>query len=370
MPNYTHHSEKLTAYIQREIKTAGGQIDFARFMELALYTPDLGYYMTHSPKWGRGGDFVTAPEISPLFAQCIARQCQPILEGLHGGDMLELGAGSGVFAKDVLLELEKLGTLPRHYFILEMSPALRDRQGQRFQKECPHLLSRISWIDSLPQAPMKGIIFANEVFDAMPIHRFTWHQGEVKECYVAFENKKFVWREDSPSAELEKRVRAISEEYPFPDFYRSEVSLTQSTWMMNMANALDQGVILLVDYGYGRREYYHPDRRDGTLMCFYQHQAHHDPLIWVGLQDITAHVDFTTLAESADQAGLQVTGFTSQAAFLLACGLLDIAQAGDQAIKTLILPSQMGELVKAMALTKQVDEALVGFKLQDRRRDL
>ncbi len=369
----------LIEHLQKDIHTAGGTISFARFMDQALYAKGLGYYTTGTPKFGRSGDFVTAPEISPLFAECFAKQFQPILETLPQKDILEFGAGSGIFAKDVLLELERLSTLPDHYYILEVSAELRDRQLKRFQTECPHFLSRITWLDRLPKQ-FTGIIFANEVLDAMPVHRFEWKDGKIYECCVAFQNDQFVWQNESPSLEVQKRVESILEECSLPDGYRSEVNIVQAGWIQSIADFLQEGVVFLVDYGYGRREYYHPERSDGTLMCFYQHHKQDDPFIHVGLQDITAHVDFTLIAEKASEAGLEVEGFTTQSAFLLGMGLLDIAARDNQneiekykrnqAIKILTLPSEMGEIVKVMALSKNKEIALSGFQLQDRRRDL
>lgn len=368
------HSEKLTDRIREEIKMNGGQIDFARFMELALYAPDLGYYSSGTHKFGKQGDFVTAPEISPLFARCIAKQFQQIFMTLPEKNILEFGAGSGIFAKDLLLQLKKGDQLPDHYYILEVSAELRDRQIQRFNKECPELLSRITWLDSLPKTPFVGIIFANEVLDAMPAHRFEWSQQSLKECGVAFEKDKFIWQHMPPSVALTHQLETIMQECQLPDLYRSEIHFFQSAWIQSLADILQQGAIVLIDYGYGRREYYHPERIDGTLMCFYQHHYHNNPFIHVGRQDITSHVDFTSIAESAEEAGLSLAGFTTQAAFLLALGLLDHSShqnyQNNQAIKTLTLPGQMGEIVKVMALTKQITHPLLGFDLQDRRRDL
>jgi SAM-dependent MidA family methyltransferase len=377
------HSEKLTAHIREIIENAGGQIDFARFMELALYAPGLGYYVTDTHKFGREGDFVTAPEISPLFAQCMAKQFQQVFSSLDQKNILEFGAGSGIFARDVLRELEKLNALPDQYYILEVSGELRERQLQRLKKDCPEWLSRISWLDSLPKK-FNGIIFANEVLDAMPVHRFIWNKNTVQECGVACENNQFVWRNMPASFEIKKRVQTIFDECfdegSLPDFYQSEINFVQSAWIKSLADILEQGMILLVDYGYGRREYYHPERTSGTLTCFYQHHRHTDPLFFPGLQDITAHVDFTMIAESADEAGLVVAGFTTQAAFLLATGLLDYAEKNNldevgkyrqsQAIKTLTLPSEMGEVVKVMALSRSQYMELIGFNLSDRRNDL
>lgn len=366
------HNEKLITCIRQEIDASGGLIDFARFMQMALYTPGLGYYSTGTHKLGRYGDFVTAPEISPLFATCLAKQFQQIFMSLDKKNILEFGAGSGIFAKDVLFELKKMKQLPEHYYILEISADLRDRQLQLFKTACPEFLPRITWLDALPKN-FDGIIFANEMLDAMPVHRFEWNQDELQECCVAFENNHFVWKNIPASAELKKQFETIHEECHLPDFYRSEINLLQPAWIQTVADILQTGVILLIDYGYGRREYYHPQRQDGTLKCFYQHHHHDNPFMHIGLQDITAHVDFTTIAESADCAGLAVAGFTSQAAFLFALGLLETPNnnyLNNQSIKTLTLPSQMGEIVKVIALTKNVEIPFLGFTLQDRRRDL
>lgn len=371
-------NEKLIGMIQDAIHAAGGAISFAHFMQLALYAPGLGYYSAGAQKFGRQGDFVTAPEISPLFAQCFAQQFQVILQSLQGGSILEFGAGSGAFARDVLFALDALQALPEHYFILEVSAELRDRQLQHFKAECPQFLSKIQWINTLPTQPFKGIIFANEVLDAMPVHRFKLNQGVPTELCVSVENEQFVWRDQSLSAELRERIHCIQEICDLPDGYVSEMSIMQSAWIHSVSDILQEGVIFLVDYGYGRREYYHPERQDGTLMCFHQHHQHTDPFQFIGSQDVTAHVDFTLLAESADAAGLQVAGFTSQAAFLLACGLLERVKAADavtnyknnQAVKTLTFPGQMGEVMKVMALTRRFSTPLLGFTLQDRRRDL
>lgn len=376
------NNEQLKQLICQEIARSGGTISFAKFMELALYAPNLGYYNTATRKFGRGGDFITAAEISPLFAACVAKQCQQILSALSGGDILEIGAGSGVFAKNILIELKKRDALPQHYFIFEISPALRTQQFELLQQECPEFLSRVHWLDKLPDNGITGIIFANEVLDALPVHCFQITETEVEERGVAWENDRFVWRPQKKIAPaLMTRIEAILQENPLPYDYASEINLEIPHWITRVAQSLHQGAVLLFDYGYGRREYYHPDRRQGTLMCFSQKHNHSDPLIQVGLQDITAHVDFTAVAESALDAGLRVAGYTTQAAFLLACGLLDLAAESPdtsatatyqqaQVIKTLTLPSQMGEIVKVICLTKQLELSLLGFALHDRRKDL
>lgn len=364
----TTTSEALSKLIQLEM--AGKTISFARFMELALYTPLLGYYSTHRPKIGKHGDFITAPEISPLFAQCVAKQCLQILESLGHGDILELGAGTGQFAKDILLALEQLDSLPTHYYILEISAALRDEQQALLQQSCPHLLSRVRWLTDLPENGIQGIIFANEVLDALPVHRFHIADNQIKECCVVSENNRFTWQIAEPTTSL--LTESINPLLPLPDGYESEINLMLPGFIKQLANALNKGTILLIDYGYGRDEYYHPDRSQGTFMCFYQHQQHTNPFLHVGEQDITAHVDFTEVATEALDNSLTLAGYTTQASFLLACGLLEFSDANQhtKAIKLLTLPSEMGEIIKVMGLNKALDLPLLGFALQDRRRNL
>lgn len=369
------HSEKLTHYIFQQIKNAGGNIRFSDFMNYSLYAPGLGYYTAGAHKLGKLGDFMTAPEISPLFAQSIAKQFYQVLTQLSSGNILELGAGSGAFAKDLLLELEKQNCLPEHYFILEISADLRDRQQHYLKKNCPHLLKKIQWIDTLPQE-FKGIIFANEVIDAMPVHLFEMTTTGIQERSVITEIDHFAWKLTPSCTELENFLKNLH----FPVGYQSEVNLTVKPWIQSLAECLHQGLILLIDYGYGRQEYYHPDRMQGTLSCFYRHYRHDNPFLYPGLQDITAHVDFTSVVESGVTNGLNFAGYTTQTYFLFACGLLEIAAAQkldaielyqqSQAIKKLTLPSEMGELIKVIGLTKNLDFSLIGFSLQDRSRDL
>ncbi len=376
------HSAKLADIIRQEIHLSGGFITFARFTELALYFPGLGYYSAGQHKWGKEGDFVTAPEISPLFSQCVATQCKQILNELDKGDILEIGAGSGVFAKDILLELESLNSLPQHYFILEISAELRERQKQLLAHHCPHLLDRISWLDSLPKTAINGIIIANEVLDAMPVHCFRIENSEIKERCVTWDHDHFTWMLTPPTtSRLTQHIEFLLQEYTLPEGYESEINLILPAWINSITSTLNKGVILLFDYGYGRAEYYHPERKMGTLMCYYQHLRHDNPFKLIGLQDITAHVDFTTVAETACAAGYTLAGYSIQAAFLLNCQLLERAQKKGkiallneihqlQAIKKLTLPSEMGELIKVMALSKNYAKSLHGFPLPDRRRDL
>lgn len=369
------HLKELKTLIRKEIEVKGS-ISFARFMELALYAPGLGYYSAGWHKLGSQGDFVTAPEISPLFAKCIARQALQILSAFQEKTILELGAGTGRFAKDLLLELEKLNALPDHYFILEVSADLRQRQKELLTAECPHLLGRIQWLESLVPDSIEGIIFANEVMDAFPVHCFRIEDEGVFERCVTWQQDNFTWINVPASAQLAESIAPLQ----LPEGYESEINFMISPWIASCASALKKGVILLFDYGYGRAEYYHSDRSMGTLMCYRAQTRHDDPFLWVGAQDMTAHVDFTTVAEAAIDANLQLAGYTTQAAFLFSCGLIQVSEETPltieeqfhqgQMIKKLILPSEMGEAIKVMALTKTYDQPLKGFALQDRRGDL
>lgn len=368
----THH-DKLTQRLRAEITAAGGEIPFDRFMELALYAPGLGYYTAGKHKFGEHGDFITAPELGSLFARCLARPCQALLKELGGGDILEAGAGSGALAADMLLELESLGQLPEHYFILELSADLRARQTDTLQRKTPHLFERVHWFDELPR-DFHGMVLANELLDAMPVSRFKVMENGVNELCVGWEKDGFAWREKPANASLRARIEPLG----LATGYISEINLRAEAWVRSIADILKQGALLLIDYGFPRAEFYHPQRAQGTLMCHYRHQAHDDPLRLVGLQDITAHVDFSAIAEAGTAAGLTLAGYTSQAAFLLGCGLEQIMGVSDpndvrahltltQQIKKLTLPHEMGELFKVIALTRGVREPLPGFTLQDRR---
>lgn len=404
------HSDRLVTLIRDEIKAQGGRISFARYMALALYAPGLGYYSAGAHKLGQAGDFVTAPELSPLFSRCVARQCQQVLahnlSGLSRGDILEVGAGSGVMATDVLAELEVLDCLPEHYFILEVSADLRQRQQETIALRVPHLAARVSWLDTLPAVGFQGVVLANELLDAMPVHMFeiearrdthvTGDATEISERYVTWvpcppgsdasctaDEGRFIWCHGPLSdARLMQRITRLQDEYGgFAPGYVSEINLAAEDWLRSIAALLVRGMVLLIDYGFPRHEYYHAQRGGGTLMCHYRHRAHPDPLILPGLQDITAHVDFTALADAASEVGLSVAGFTTQAYFLLSSGLGEMVAAHDpadvrqhlmmtQQVKKLTLPSEMGELFKVMALTRDVDVPLLGFGFQDQRRRL
>ena len=367
-------SENLTELIRVQIDQTDGAISFARFMELALYAPQLGYYSAGQNKFGIAGDFVTAPELGPVFAQCLARQCAQILAPLSGGDILETGAGSGALAADLLLELERLGQLPRHYLILEISNSLRARQERMLAEKVPHLLERVRWLDRLPSAGWRGIVLGNELLDAMPVERFRIRHDTIQSLMVGWGKNHFVWREQPAGTAVSERAASLKLEQG----YVSEIGFAAEGWVRSVADILQQGVILLIDYGFPRHEFYHPERRAGTLMCHYRHHAHSDPLIRVGLQDITAHIDFSAIATAGAESGLDVLGYNSQALFLLGCGLDEIAADIDQndtraylhfanAIKKLTLPHEMGELFKVIALGRGIDTPLSGFRLQNRR---
>ncbi len=372
------HSEALTDLIRRDIHDAGGHVDFARFMQLALYAPGLGYYSAGLTKFGASGDFITAPELGALFARCLARQCRPLMQELGNADVLEVGAGSGALAADLLMELECLEQLPRTYYILELSADLRQRQAQRLAQQVPHLAARVQWLDTLPTPGFRGIVVANEVLDAMPVQRFCIKDGVAQRLDVAWDNGEFVWRSAPSETTLNRVLSARLDLGAVPDGYISEVNLQAEAWLRSMATVLEHGVILLVDYGYGRAEYYHPQRSAGTLLCHYRHRAHDNPLVLAGLQDITSHVEFTAMAEAATDAGLALLGYTSQAAFLAANGIAQLADTPQhpdprrqialmQEIKKLTLPQEMGELFKVMALGRGMATPMVGLTLQDWR---
>ncbi|MFO1352515.1 MAG: SAM-dependent methyltransferase [Gammaproteobacteria bacterium] len=372
-PAAAAHSARLAAVIRAEIAQCGGALPFARFMELALYAPGLGYYSAGARKFGATGDFVTAPEITPLFARCLARQCQEILAHT-GATLFELGAGSGIMAADLLRELETLDSLPERYLILELSADLRARQRATIVARVPHLAARVQWLERLPDEGIRGVIIANEVLDALPVQRFRITARGPRLLTVGWNGMDFDWRESEPDRLLTAAISDLQNTLAqaLPQGYESEFCDRLPAWIGALAAALAQGVLLFIDYGYGRDEYYHPERRQGTLICHYRHRAHADPLILVGLQDISASVDFSAVAAAAVGAGLALAGFTSQADFLLSCGLLELlaetslsatraylAQA--QTVKRLILPGEMGERFKAIALTRGLPMPLRGF---------
>lgn len=374
-PDEAAHSARLARLIRDDIAQSGGAIDFARYMDLALYTPGLGYYAGGAHKFGRGGDFVTAPELGSVFGRCLARQCAPILAALGGADILEAGAGSGALAAELLPTLAALGQPPRRYLILELSTELRDRQQRLIAERAPQLLSHVEWLDRPPDR-FRGVVVANELLDAMPAQRFRIGDRGPMLLTVAADADGFVWRETAADPVLAALINERLGELAGATGYTSEINLRAEGWVGSLAERLDAGVMLLVDYGFPRAEFYHPQRAQGSLMCHYRQHAHADPLILAGLQDITTHIDFTAIAEAGHQAGLKVLGYTSQAAFLLGNGIAELGAPADDAaaqyalaqqIKRLTLPQEMGETFKVLALGRGVDLPLSGFALQDRR---
>jgi len=375
------HSDRLFAVIQQHIVDAGGKIPFADYMQLCLYTPGLGYYSAGNQKFGQYGDFTTAPEISPLFSQTLARHIQDVRQQLTEFNLLEFGAGSGKMAGDILLQLEKDGALPDHYYIIEASADLQYRQRQYLEQHLPNLFEKVIWLDQLPEQ-FVGVIVANEVCDAMPIHRLHFDQATWHECYVTIDDGVLQWADGPISNEaLKQRSDLISRDDSQVDYF-AEVNLAAEGWVASLADCLQQGAIFIIDYGHDRGSYYHPQRSQGTLMCYYQHQGHDNPLIFPGLQDITSHVEFTALAEMAQSCGLDVEGFQTQADFLLAGGITELLADPSSngvtldtfqqttAIKRLTLPSEMGESFKVLTLTKDLPELLPRLRLADRRYSL
>lgn len=378
------HSAQLESLIRREI-AQNGSISFWHYMELALYAPGLGYYSAGKTKFGASGDFVTAPEIGDLFARCMARSVSNVLRASADAGFMEIGGGSGRFAATALAEWEALGTLPRQYWILDRSAELRARQRETLQQRVPHLLHRVEWLDTPPEKSWRGVLFANEVLDALPAHRFVWRDGEVRELHVAInaDNRLcLVEREADTMLIAATRHVASDLDAPFADGYRSEILPQMPYWIDAVCGMLEAGLAIFVDYGYPRHEFYHPDRIDGTLTCHYRHRAHDDALLWPGLQDITTWVDFTAVAEAATHARWPLAGFTSQAQFLFACGLLDLLQVEQlkldeagryalaQEVKRLTLPGEMGERFKVMCFARGIDGVPPAFTAYDQSRRL
>ena len=379
-------SAQLAALIHDEINSAGGWIDFSRFMHMALYTPQLGYYSGGSQKIADlkkgGGDFVTAPEISPLFAQTLARQVAHVLQATHG-DVLELGAGTGRLASDLLLSLNQAKALPQHYYILEVSNHLRQIQQETLQNSLPiELMQKVQWLESLPET-FVGVVLGNEVLDAIPVHLVVNTTQGLHERGVTNQQDGFAWQDKAIANPklLDYASQHYANQHSLPPDYLTELCPAANGLIASLAGMLSHGAILMIDYGFSAAEYYHPQRNQGTLMCHYQHFAHSDPLIYVGLQDITAHVNFTAIAETALDNALQVAGFTTQAQFLVNCGiteLLNLVSPDDfvaylpavAAVQKLVSPAEMGDFFKVIILTKNIDFPLVGFMQGDKRHTL
>lgn len=386
-PEQKEHSQQLRAAIVQAIQSAGGQIAFDQFMAMALYQPGLGYYAAGSQKFGAAGDFITAPEVSPLFAQSLARQLKQVMAELKEPLLIEFGAGSGVLAADLLLELEVLESLPVAYWIVEVSAELQQRQQNTIKQKCAHLFDKVVWLQQLPDDAVEAVVLANEVLDAMPLIAFEKQKGRLFERKVAETNGQFNWLLSDPAEKLQAAVAEIeaSTEQSLPENYRSEYNPSIQPWLKSIDALISKGLVLLIDYGYDARQYYSNERLMGTMMCYYQHRAHDDVFFYPGLQDLTAFVDFTAVAEAAVNAGFDVMGYTTQAQFLFGCGLPEIfenkmSQLSEdnirqqlhlaQQVKTLTLPGEMGERFKVMALGKDIEPGLRGFTLADFRSRL
>ena len=370
-PEASAHSERVVARIRAEIAAAGGWIGFDRYMELALYAPGLGYYAAGARKFGSGGaggDFVTAPEISPLFAQALAALAAQVL-GHAAPHIVEFGAGTGALARDLLAALDARGTTVGSYGIVELSADLRERQRSLLTD------TRVHWLASPPR-DFRGLIVANEVLDVMPVRLFVRGHGTLYERGVALRDGALAFETRPADATLAEAVAEIEAEVgALPAGYGAEVGLVARGWMRSAGQWLAHGALLALDYGFPRREYYHPQRIMGTLMCHYRHHAHADPLWLPGLNDITAHVDFTAMAQAAHDGGLDVLGYTTQAHVLLNCGLLELLReqrtpAAANAAHRLISEAEMGELVKVLAVGRGIDAPLLGFTRGDRAHTL
>jgi SAM-dependent MidA family methyltransferase len=361
-------SRRLQELIAAEIAAQGGVIPFWRYMELALYAPGLGYYAA-GHAFGADGDFVTAPLLGDLFGRCLARQCAGLLEETGQGTIVEFGAGTGDLAAVMIERLSGADRPLRRYEIVELSAGLRERQRETLARCVPDFLPRVQWLDAPPRA-ICGVIVANEVLDAMPVSRFRVTAQGPREIGVTHEAGGF--REVLLDLTLPEPLPEL------PVGYVSEINLQARAWMQDIAGRLSRGALLVADYGFPRREFYHPQRDAGTLMCHHRHRAHADPYENVGLQDITAHLDFSALAAQAASAGLTVLGYTTQAAFLLALGILDEAVPGHERararwsaqVQTLTSPSEMGELFKVLAVGRGVSRPLRGFSLLDQTHRL
>ena len=374
-PDAREHSDRVAGHIREHIAASGGWISFARYMELALYAPGLGYYSAGARKLGKAGDFVTAPEISPLYGQTLARQVKQVLDAGFD-EVLEVGAGSGALAATLLEELERSGKVPSSYLILELSADLRERSRDTLAAHVPHLLERVAWLNRLPPS-FAGVVLGNEVLDAMPAQVVRIQGGKIEEGGVGIRNDRLDWSWRIASGELLDAARSLK----LPDGFRTEIQLAARGFVRSLAGVLEKGVALFVDYGFPKKEYYHPQRKDGTLMCHYRHHAHADPFFLPGLQDITSHVDFSAMGEAARKGGLELAGYTSQAQFLVNCGITEVmsrtpAEDGARFLplanqaNRLMSPAEMGELFKVIALGKGFSAPLVGFADGDKRHTL
>jgi SAM-dependent MidA family methyltransferase len=376
------HCARMNDFLAVQIAAADGWLSFERYMELALYAPGLGYYSAGAQKFGADGDFTTAPEVSGLFGGCVARQCAEVLGALGGGSILEIGAGSGRLAIDVLSRLETLGRLPAHYWILDISADLRERQRRHLARHLPHLQERVQWLDQPPGETFDGVILANEVLDALPVARFRWYPDRVEELGVVIDAGRLAGGARPASPLVTQAVRRLADSGGnWDEGYVSEYCPRLAAWTNSVTRCLRNGAAFWFDYGLPRSQYYLAERHEGTLLCHFRHRATSDPFLFPGLQDITAWVDYTLLAEASRATGFAVAGFTTQSYFLAGLGLDQemqnlaigdanrFARLANQA-RRLMLPGEMGERFKAMAWLRGLDLPLSGFALQDLRHTL
>jgi SAM-dependent MidA family methyltransferase len=376
------HAGRVRAGLMAQIAVGGGFMSFEKFMEFVLYAPGLGYYSGGAQKLGRDGDFTTAPEVSALFGACVAVQCAEVLDAIGAPILMEIGAGTGRLALDVLARLESLGRLPAGYWILDSSADLRDRQRSLFEQRAPHLLNRVRWLDAPPEADFEGVIIANEVLDALPVARFRWRSAGVQELGVVAEGEGFAWgARAAPPAMINACEELRCAAGGWNEGYISEYCPRLIAWTRAVTQCLRRGAVFWFDYGLPRAQYYLAQRHEGTLLCHYRHSAHDDPLSNPGLQDITAWVDFTSLAEASRAANFELAGFTTQAHFLAATGIDQEMQRlgkGDNArlarlaseARQLMLPGEMGERFKVMAWLRGMDQELRGMTFVDLQHSL
>ena len=375
--------QDMRTLLAQAIAAADGVLPFDRYMEIALYAPGLGYYANSRHKFGEAGDFVTAPEVSPLFSRCLARQVAECLRNLDAGSVLEFGAGSGVMAADLLAELDVLDALPQRYLILELSPSLQQTQLATLRERVPQLLARVEWLQHMPEPGFQGVVLGNELLDAMPVQRFRRHAGAWQELSVGIGDDGLCdhWHDLHSPGLAETLAQIWPDAQGVEEGYCSEVNLRLAPWLHALASSVSRGYVILIDYGYTQREYYHPERRQGTLICHFRHRVHDDPYLLPGLQDITANVDFSAVARAGLQAGFALAGLTTQAHFLLDSGLENHLSASDpeqlrqhlqlmQGVKKLTLPSEMGERFKVLALARNAPAELLGFRTRDLRERL
>ncbi len=382
-PEARTQSEKLSVYIRDIIDRQEGAIGFDEYMDLVLYHPSLGYYSSDIQKFGAKGDFVTAPQISPFFSKCLASQCRQILGDFKEPSILEIGAGDGIMARDLLLNLEKHNSLPDKYYILEVSTDLKLRQKQLLKQSIPQYMESVIWLNSISEVNFEGLVLANEVLDALPVKRFKKESNSFKEEKVTFRKNNFCWIDADADHELIDNLTRLEKKLltPFPNSYYSEININLKVWLNSIQSVIKKGVILLIDYGYSMSDYYHYEKSDGNLLCHYRHYVHNNPFFYPGLQDITTCVNFTAVAQYAEEIGLNISGYTNQTYFLFGCGLENLVPEMNlldsksqtkvsQELRTLTMPDEMGERFKFIALTKKYNKKLLGFSKMNQRSQL